>query len=101
MSRNTPRARARIDELADELTFGAARHLRRDADEIREVVQAVVDYLLQEYPAQDLYIPSAVAWPVEEIRAAMAAGKSIRWICKEFRVGRQTVYRLTDAANDD
>ncbi len=97
MSRNTARAKARIDHLADELTMGAAIRLRQDADEIRRIVDAVVAYLVEEYPSQDLYIPSSTTYPVAEIRAAFAAGWSIRRISKEFRVARTTVYRLLDS----
>ena len=69
MSRNTVRAKARIDQLSDELAIGAAIRLRTDADQIRAIVDAVVAYLVEEYPSQDLYIPSAVTYPVDEIRA--------------------------------
>lgn len=98
MTRHTPRRKASIDQLADELTVGAALRLRRDSDDIHEVVRAVVEYLIEEYPAQDLYVPSAVTYPVEEIRQAVASGKSIRYICKTYRLSRTTLYRLLDNA---
>lgn len=97
MSRNTPRQRARLDELADELAIGAAIRLKVDSDSIRPVVDAVVAYLTEEYPSQDLYIPSSVTFPVDEIRQAMADGQSMRSICQSFRTDRRTVYRLLDA----
>lgn len=92
--RNTPRAAVRINELTEELCIGAAIRLRTDADEIRNIVGAVVQYLIDEYPSQDLYIPSGVTYPVAEIRADMAAGDSIRTICRRYRIARTTVYRL-------
>lgn len=101
MSRHTPRNKVRIDELTDELTVAAAMRLRCDAEEIRKTVEAVVAYLVEEYPSQDLYIPSSTTYPVDEILSALQAGRSMRWISREYRVGRQTIYRLMDAANDD
>lgn len=98
MSRNTHRVRARIEELAEELAIGAAIRLRTDSDAIRHIVDAVVAYLVEEYPSQDLYIPGGVTYPVEEIRAAVRAGQSMRAICRKFRVSRRTVYRLLDEA---
>lgn len=96
VSRNTLRARVRINELTDELAVGAAVRLRVDSDDIREVVAAVVQYLLDEYPSQDLYIPAGVTYPLEEIRAAVRAGESMRAICQRFRTDRRTVYRLLE-----
>lgn len=96
MSRNTQRVRARIEELAEELAIGAAIRLRTDSDRIRPIVDAVVAYLVEEYPSQDLYIPGGVTYPVEEIRAAVRAGESMRSICRRFRIDRRTVYRLLD-----
>lgn len=98
--RNTRRTRARIDELAEELAIGAAIRLRCDSDDIRHVVNAVVAYLIEEYPAQDLYIPAAVSWPVDEIRRAVERGDSMREICRRHRIDRRTVYRLLDAEAD-
>lgn len=94
MSRHTARRKARIDELADELTVGAAMRLRRNSDDIHDVVRAVVDYLIEEYPAQDLYVPSSVTYPVEELRAELAEGRSVRSICKKHKIDRRTLYRL-------
>ena len=96
MSRNTARAKARIDQLSDELAIGAAIRLRTDADQIRGIVDAVVAYLVEEYPSQDLYIPSVVTYPVAEIRADFKT-MSMRALCKKHRVSRRTVYRLLDA----
>lgn len=98
MSRNTARRRARIDQLVDELCVGAALRLRRDSDDIRDVVGAVVSYLVEEYPAQDLYIPASltVTYPITPIRSALASGESIRAVCRRFRVSRRTLYRLLD-----
>ena len=96
VSRNTPRVRARIEELAEELAIGAAIRLRTDSDAIRHIVDAVVAYLVDEYPSQDLYIPGGVTYPVEEIRGAVRAGESMRSICQRFRTDRRTVYRLLD-----
>ena len=98
VSRNTHRVRARIEELAEELAIGAAIRLRTDSDAIRHIVDAVVAYLVDEYPSQDLYIPGGVTYPVEEIREAVRAGQSMRAICRKFRVSRRTVYRLLDEA---
>lgn len=98
MSRHTTRRKARIDELADELTIGAALRLRCESDDIHAVVRAVVDYLIEEYPAQELYIPSSVTYPLVEIRAAVAAGESVRAVCRKFRISRVTLYRLLDEA---
>lgn len=96
VSRNTHRVRARIEELAEELVIGAAIRLRTDSDAIRPVVDAVVAYLVEEYPSQDLYIPAGARYPVAEIRAAVRAGQSMRAICQRFRTDRRTVYRLLD-----
>jgi len=90
------RRRARIDDLAEELCIGAALRLRTDSDTIRPVVDAVVAYLVEEYPSQDLYIPSSTTYPVDCIRAAVRAGESLRTICRKFRVSRRTVYGLLD-----
>lgn len=95
MSRNTHRARVRLRELADELAIGAAMRLRTDADEIRPVIDAVVAYLVEEYPSQDLYIPSAVDYPVAAIRADFGV-LSVRAMCRKYRCDRRTLYRLLD-----
>lgn len=97
MSRNTSRRSARITELCEELSIGAAMRLHCSSDEIRKVVSAVVAYLVEEYPAQDLYIPAglkATAYPIDALRAAVAAGGSIRSICQRYRMDRRTLYRL-------
>ena len=96
VTRNTARTKARIDQLSDELTIGAAIRLRTDADDIRRIVDAVVAYLVEEYPSQDLYIPSSVTYPVEQIRADFKV-MSMRALCKKHRISRQTAYRLLDA----
>jgi hypothetical protein len=101
--RNTRRRRARIHELTEELAIGAALRLRRDSDDIRPVVAAVVAYLVEEYPAQDLYIPASltsVNYPVAAIRAAIASGQSVRATCMRFRLDRRTLYRLLDDDGD-
>lgn len=95
MSRNTHRARARLRELAEELAIGAAMRLRTDADEIRPIIDAVVAYLIEEYPSQDLYIPGGVDYPVAEIRADFGA-MSMRALCRKYRCDRRTIYRLLD-----
>ena len=94
MSRNTQRRKAKVHELAEELTIGAALRLRVDSDSIRPIIDAVVQYLIEEYPSQDLYIPSSVTYPVIEVRAAVASGASIRSVCRKFRLSRRTVYML-------
>lgn len=99
MSRNTVRQRIRINELTDELTIGAALRLRCDSDDIRGVVAAVVAYLVEEYPAQDLYIPASLqapTYPVGEIRKGLEQQESVRSLCKRFRIDRRTLYRLLD-----
>ncbi len=96
VTRHTARRKARINELSDELTVGAALRLRKDSDDIRLVVEAVVAYLIEEYPAQDLYVPSSVTYPAEQIRADVAAGLSIRKVCQKHCIGRKTLYRLLD-----
>lgn len=94
MSRNIVRRKVRIEELTDELTVGAALRLRCNSDDIHEVVRAVVGYLMEEYPAQDLYIPATVAYPVEQLRTEIQQGRSIRSICKKHRIDRRTLYRV-------
>jgi len=99
VSRNTIRQRIRINELTDELTIGAALRLRCDSDDIREVVAAVVAYLVEEYPAQDLYIPASLqapTYPVGEIRKGLEQQESVRSLCRRFRIDRRTLYRLLD-----
>lgn len=98
MSRHTERVRRQVGVLVDELTIGAALRMRRDADEIRPVVQAVVCYLMSEYPSQDLYIPASTADDVDGIIADIRAGKSMRAICSKHRRDRRTIYRLIDRA---
>lgn len=105
MSRNTLRRRVRISELTDELSIGAALRLRCNGDDIHHVVSAVVAYLVEEYPAQDLYIPASLqpsSYPVAAIRRDLESQVSVRSICKKFRLSRRTLYRLLDqeAAND-
>lgn len=92
--RNTRRTRAMVSALVEELTIGAAKRLRANADDIRPIVIAVVDYLREAYPAQDLYIPAAeVKYPVRELRQAVDSGQySIREICRQFRISRKTLY---------
>lgn len=97
MSRNTKRRKARINELAEELAIGAALRLRCDSDRIRPIVDAVVAYLIEEYPSQDLYIPSSVTYPVDAIRADLASNVSMRRICRRYRIGRKTLYALMDS----
>lgn len=92
--RHTARRRAKEHELIEELSIGAALRLHCDSDAIRHVVSAVVGYLVEEYPAQELYIPSSATWPVEEIRADFAAGLSLRSICRKHRVSPKKVYQL-------
>lgn len=94
MSRHT--RRARIEELAEELTVGAAMRLRCDGTEIHQVVRAVVDYLVQEYPSQDLYIPASVTYPVGDIQRDIQDGMSVRRVCRKYRIARQTLYRLLE-----
>lgn len=94
MSRHTVKRKARVDELVDELAIGAAMRLRCNSDDIHDIVKAVVAYLREEYPAQELYIPSSVTYPVEELRAALASGTSVRAICKRHRIDRRTLYRV-------
>lgn len=95
MSRNSRRSRARLRELAEELAIGAAMRLRTDADEIRPVIDAVVAYLVEEYPAQDLYIPAEVDYPVAQIREDFGL-MSMRALCRKYRCDRRTIYRLLD-----
>lgn len=100
MSRNTLRRRVRISELSEELAIAAAQRLRCDSDDIRHIVDAVVSYLVEEYPAQDLYIPASLAetsYPVAAIRDHVEKGESVRAICKRFRIDRRTLYRLMDS----
>lgn len=106
MTRHTSRRRIRISELTDELAIGAALRLRCNSDDIHHVVEAVVAYLVEEYPAQDLYIPAGLqpsSYPVDAIRKAVASNESARTICKRFRLSRRTLYRLLDqvSSNDD
>jgi hypothetical protein len=105
VSRNTLRRRVRISELSEELAIAAAQRLRCESDDIRHIVDAVVAYLVDEYPAQDLYIPASLtdsSYPVAAIRQGVDRGESVRSICKRFRIDRRTLYRLMDtsAANE-
>lgn len=86
------------DELKEELAIGAAIRLRVDSDDIREVVGAVVEYLIENYPRQDLYIPAGCKLPVDEIRADLDAGMSMRQLCSKYRADRRTIYRALDEA---
>lgn len=95
MTRHT--RRAKIEELTEELTVGAAMRLRCESTEIHAVVRAVVDYLVQEYPSQDLYIPASVTYPVADIQRDVQGGMSVRRVCRKYRIARQTLYRLLEA----
>ena len=95
MTRHT--RRAKIEELTEELTVGAAMRLRCESIEIHTVVRAVVDYLVQEYPSQDLYIPASVTYPVADIQRDVQGGMSVRRVCRKYRIARQTLYRLLEA----
>jgi hypothetical protein len=89
--------RAKVDELVDELAVGAAMRLRCKTGDIHGVVKAVVEYLTNEYPSQDLYIPATLTpptYPVADIQKAAASGASIRAICKRYRISRKTYYRI-------
>ncbi|MFT3792132.1 MAG: hypothetical protein QM741_13895 [Rudaea sp.] len=95
MSRNTPRKRFHKEELAEELTRGAAARLNTDRNGIRQVVDAVIAYLTEEYSSTDIYIFARVRdLPVAEIRAALAAGESIRSIRRKYKVGQRTVRKI-------
>lgn len=96
MSRNTARVQVRILELVEELSIGAAIRLRTESDAIEPVVRAVVAYLIDEYPGQDLYIPAVQepSYPRERILADLARDRSVRYICRKHRVSRRTVYRV-------
>lgn len=98
MSRNTTRRRVIVQELIDELSIAAAQRLRTDSDTVEPIVRAVVAYLIDEYPAQDLYIPAhqEPRYPVERIHADLDAKASVRAICQRYRVGRGTVYRIIE-----
>lgn len=100
MSRHTQRRRVQIDALVDELSIAAAQRLKTDSDECEPYIRAVVAYLVEEYPAQELYIPASAnpKYPVERIRAALRDGQSVRSICKQYGVGRWTVYRISEEA---
>jgi Mor family transcriptional regulator len=96
--RSSQRLRAPLDDLAEELAIGAAQRLGCVSDDIRRVVDAVVRYLAEEYATQDLYIPAAPrVLPVDEIREALAAGESVRSLCRRYRTDRRTIYRALDA----
>ena len=101
MSRHT--RRAKIEELTEELTVGAAMRLRCDGTEIHKVVRAVVDYLVQEYPSQDLYIPASLStesYPLAQMRQDLESGRmTIRAICRKYRVSSRTLYQLLDGAD--
>lgn len=95
MTRHT--RRARIGELTEELSVGAAMQLRCESTSIRPIVQAVVDYLVSQYPSQDLYIPASLqppTYPIAQIKSELASGKSIRTICKRYRLSHKMLYRL-------
>lgn len=101
VSRNTLRVIVRAEDLVEELSLGAAQRLRCTSDDIEHVMRAAVAYLIDEYPAQDFYIPASfgpVAYPVDDMRRAVAAGESVRSICRRFHVDRRTLYRLLDSA---
>lgn len=101
MTRKVPRRKARVEELTEELAIGAAMQLRCDSREIHDVVKAVVDYLVKEYPAQDLYIPAGFSfqqYPVERIKTDLATGRSVRWVCQRYRMSHKTLYRVLSEA---
>lgn len=93
MSRHTQRREVRRRELIDELSIAAAVRLKLDSDDIEHIITAAVDYLIEEYPAQDLYIPARSSTTHADIRAALQTGAGIREICRNLGVSRATVYR--------
>lgn len=97
--RNTLRTSVRINDLIDELAIGAALRLRVDSDTIRWVIVAVVRYLTEEYPSQDLYIPGSKqsTYSINQIHTDLAAGMSIRALCRKHRIGHKTVRRILGA----
>ena len=100
MTRNTTRVTLRAEDLVEELALGAAVRLKCNSDDIHHVVRAVVDYLVAEYRAQDFYIPAGFGpakYPVAEIRQAVAAGESVRSVCRRFHLSRRTLYGLLEA----
>lgn len=96
-ARHTQRRKTLISNLAEELAIGAAIRLRVDSDSVRPIVDAVVAYLVEEYPSQDLYVPSSVNYPLTNIKADMQSGMSMRCICTKYRTDRRTIYRLLDS----
>lgn len=94
MSRHTQRRRVQIDALVDELSIAAAQRLKTDSDAIEPTVRAIVAYLVEEYPAQELYIPAQPSNRDQQIIEALAKGRPIRNICRELDVSRATVYRI-------
>lgn len=92
--RHTPRRRIRIQDLIDELLIAVAQRLGTDSDAIEPAVLAVVAYLVEEYPAQDFYIPAPTQYSENAIRADLDAGRPLAKICRTHGVGMSTVYRI-------
>ncbi len=97
--RHTTRQSAKVADLAAELTSAAVHRLGNGRHEVADVVASIVAYLVEEYPSQDLYIPSerAPRYPLERIKADLRANKSVRSICASHHVGRGTVKRIRDS----
>lgn len=100
MSRRTTRKNAKPEDLVEELAIGAAIRMRTDSDAVRPVVVAVVQYLVDEYPTQDLYIPAqSAAIDIDAIRADIDDGMSMRQVCAKYHHDRRTIYALLDSAH--
>lgn len=100
-ARNSQRRAVCVPDLVEELSIGAAIRLRCKSDDIRDVVQALVAYISEEYRTQDFYVPApARELPNDEIRAAVASGESVRSICRRYHISRRMVYRVMSGERD-
>lgn len=63
------------------------------AAHVRQFIEASMRYMLREYGGDRL--PKITrSFPVEAIVAAVKSGKPTRAVCKEFGIGKSTLYRV-------
>jgi hypothetical protein len=93
-----PRAVCTTQDLIDDAVSAAVAITGYPVDHVRAFIEPTVLYLLREYGGERL--PKATrVYPVEEILKAVRAGVPRRTICRSYRIGTSTLYRLIEQAN--
>lgn len=59
------------------------------------IADSLLAYLQREYPGQSIYIPAPQRpHDVLQITAALERGETPAKVCRDFNIGRRTLYRL-------